>query len=192
MKHSNRIVFYNHSIDFIFSGFVPPGCTSWQTNTCIVNFCPTFSQIINQRQSTAQLPLQRTMSSRTQKISKGKSSSSKTKMQQDNKSLHSKRTEFATLVDFVIDEDRNGRLTAEASLPSYEELVKRTRGSSKSTSQVHCPQCNKLLSCRGNLNRHMKTAHYGHKIYCNAPGCGLSFGQAHDLRRHMRRKHGIN
>ncbi len=132
------------------------------------------------------------MSNHTSKVTKGKPTSSKGRSHHDTKHLHNMRAEYATIVDYVIDEDRHGRLTADASLPSYEELVKRSRGSSKSTSKVHCPQCNKLLSCRGNLNRHMKTAHFGHKIYCSAPGCGLSFGQAHDLRRHMRRKHGVN
>lgn len=64
-----------------------------------------------------------------------------------------------------------------------------SRAPRPSSLPAECEECGKILSCRGNLNRHKKTSHMGRRFRCTVPGCGLSFGQAHDMRRHMRRKH---
>lgn len=105
-------------------------------------------------------------------------------------SLQSVRAEVGTLLDFVIDQDRRGLLSETSTLPSYAELLRRHNAKSRPSAQpVNCPECGKLLSCRGNLTRHLKTAHLGRRVYCPVPYCGVSFGQKHDLRRHMKRKH---
>ncbi len=58
-----------------------------------------------------------------------------------------------------------------------------------SNTPARCNECKKTLSSKGNLNRHIRMCHGGERIYCQVPGCSNSFGQAHDLKRHMRRKH---
>ena len=63
------------------------------------------------------------------------------------------------------------------------------RNTRPSAMPVQCPDCMKVLSSRGNLNRHKRMSHGGQRFHCNIPGCVNSFGQAHDLRRHIRRKH---
>lgn len=112
--------------------------------------------------------------------------------------LQNVRAEVGTIIDFVIQEDRQGRLSENQTLPSYEQLIRRNQTSSSASSStrpsaqpVNCPECGKLLSCRGNLTRHMKSSHWGRRVRCPVPNCGLDFGQRHDLRRHMRRKHGV-
>ena len=59
-----------------------------------------------------------------------------------------------------------------------------------SAQPARCTECKKVLSSRGNLTRHMRMTHGGPRIYCEFPGCGNSFGQSHDYKRHKSRKHG--
>ncbi len=56
-------------------------------------------------------------------------------------------------------------------------------------SVVACPVCSRNFSSKGNLNRHNRTAHLGHRVYCDIRGCRQSFSQAADLRRHRARVH---
>ncbi len=101
--------------------------------------------------------------------------------------LHKRRTEVARLFDNVISDNKESR----------EDTRTRVSGASsarvsRENNSTRCPECHKNLSSRGNLNRHMKMVHLGHRVYCTVAGCGMSFGQSHDLRRHVRRKHGGN
>lgn len=98
--------------------------------------------------------------------------------------LH-RQTEVGRLLDNAIDEAREG-----SSSTRFSRASASSSRNSKPKSSTECTECNKVLSSKGNLNRHVKMVHLGHKVYCTYPGCGMSFGQSHDLRRHVRRKHG--
>ncbi len=97
--------------------------------------------------------------------------------------------DFAKEVDAIIDSNGQGTHSSASSAHKQPSRSKTARSLRPSAQPARCCECRKMLSSRGNLNRHVRMTHEGRRIYCTVSGCGNSFGQAHDLRRHMRRKH---